>query len=340
MYIFMKRKYRAKSKKIDRSLYKELFKNIEEVKAYVGCSADLVVRHFFLGKNQSKYAAIIYMDGMVDLRAVEELMAHSDSVSIDRDVWAKAQTYFEQFGEITEIEHFQKMLNHLLQGHAICIVDGFPCCIGVDISQWAERQIEESNVEKVIRGPKEAFLENVRVNTSLIRRRLNDENLWFESRTLGKRTKTKVVLGYLNGVADEAVLAELRTRLDRINTDAINSGGELEELIQDQFYTPFPTVYSTERPDTVTSQILEGKIAIMVDGTPFVLVVPALMVQFFQSAEDYAQRADIGSAIRLLRYLSVLFALLTPSLYIAFTTYHQELIPFNLLVSLTAQSEV
>ncbi len=128
-------------------------------------------------------------------------------------------------------------------------------------------------------------MENSRVNTSLIRRRLADENLWIESKTIGLRTKTKISIAYLNDIVDKSLLDELYSRLDRINTDSILEDGDVEELIQDAFYTPFPTVYTTERPDTAVAHLLEGKIAIIVDGSPMVIVIPALFVQFFHNTE-------------------------------------------------------
>ncbi len=144
---------------------------------------------------------------------------------------------------------------------------------------------------------------------------------------------------YLKGIASDKVVEEVRARLDRIDIDGILESGYIEELIQDERYSPFPTMYSTERPDVVASEILEGRIAILIDGTPFVLTVPALMIQFFHAAEDYYQRADISTLIRIIRLISFVIALLGPSLYIAITTFHQEMLPTSLLIGLAAQRE-
>jgi spore germination protein KA len=144
---------------------------------------------------------------------------------------------------------------------------------------------------------------------------------------------------YLKGIANDKTVSEVQSRLNRISIDAILESGYIEELIQDETYSPFPTVYNTERPDAVAGAILEGRIAILVDGTPFVLVVPALFVHFLQASEDYYQRADIATLIRFLRYFSFFLALLTPSLFIAITTFHQEMLPTQLLISLASQRE-
>ena len=143
---------------------------------------------------------------------------------------------------------------------------------------------------------------------------------------------------FIKGIVNDKVVEEVRKRLDRIDIDGILESGYIEELIQDETYTPFPTVYNTERPDVIAAGLLEGRIAILVDGTPFVLLVPALFTQYFQSAEDYYQRSDFG-LLRMLRYLALFIALLGPSLYIAITTFHQEMLPTALLISLAAQRE-
>jgi spore germination protein KA len=135
------------------------------------------------------------------------------------------------------------------------------------------------------------------------------------------------------------VLKEVRQRLGRINIDAVLESGYIEELIQDKALTPFPTVNNTERPDALAAGILEGRVAIMVDGTPFALLVPALFLQFFQASEDYYQRADFATLLRVLRFLSFFISLLGPSLYIAITTFHQELLPPELLIRLVAARE-
>lgn len=131
---------------------------------------------------------------------------------------------------------------------------------------------------------------------------------------------------YLNEIAEKSLVDEVFRRLDKINIDGILESGYIEEFIQESSYSPFPTVYNTERPDTIAAGLLEGKVAILVDGTPFALLVPALFVQFFQSAEDYYQRADVSTLLRLLRYVSFLITMLAPSVYIAITTFHAGIV--------------
>lgn len=202
-----------------------------------------------------------------------------------------------------------------------------------------DRGVTETNVETVVRGPREAFSESIRTNTALIRRKIKDPNLWMETFQVGQVTQTDVVLMYVKGIALDSLILEARDRLTQIHIDGIFESSNIEELIQDEVITPFPTVFNSERPDVVALELIHGKIAILVDGTPFVLIAPALFETFLKSSEDYYHRVDISTLVRILRYAGFLIALLAPSFYVAITTFHQEMLPTQLLISLAAQRE-
>ena len=173
----------------------------------------------------------------------------------------------------------------------------------------------------------------------MVRRIINNPNLWVESMKIGTVTNTDVSIMYLNGIVDDKVVKEVRKRLKSIHIDSILESGYIEQLIEDQAMTPFPTINNTERPDMVAGNLLEGKVAIFINGTPFVLLVPALFIQFFQSVEDYYNRFDIASATRFLRIVVFMISLVGPALYIAATTFDQEMIPTQLLIAIAAQRE-
>jgi spore germination protein KA len=201
------------------------------------------------------------------------------------------------------------------------------------------RGIQESGTESVIRGPRESFTENLRTNTALIRRRIKDPNLRMKTSQVGRVSQTAVTLVYINGIVNEKVLSKIESQLKKIDIDAIKERGKIEELIQDHKLSLFPTVYTTERPDVTAAGILEGRVAIIVDGTPFVMLAPALFVQFFQAAEDYYLAPVYSVITRFLRYVSFLILLLATSTYIAAISFHQELIPTQLLISFATQRE-
>lgn len=332
------------------SLKKNLKENIKLVKEALGESSDIVIREFCAGQNGNMKIGVIYTDGLADKSLVQDFilkpltldirMTNLDStVFSNKNQFEILRDFVLPEGDMKEISDFENLFLHLLSGDTIILIDGYSECFVASSRGWEARNITEPNAQTLVRGPKDGFTESIRTNTSLIRRRIKDNNLWIETKQIGRRTKTDVSIVYVKGIANDKIVEEVRRRLNRIDIDGILESGYIEELIQDETYTPFPTVYNTERPDTVAAGLLEGRIAIIVDGTPFVLLVPALFVQFFQSAEDYYQRFDISTLIRILRVISFFIALLTPSLYIALTTFHQEMIPTPLLISIAAQRE-
>ncbi|WP_138417259.1 spore germination protein [Aquibacillus sediminis] len=346
------------------TLEKKLQDTVHSVRSSLGESSDFVVRNFKVGNNQTIKAALLYMDGLADKSFIQNFIMETLMVDTELEeisgkdisndsgqstsvsVSGKQGDFFKQFkdrivanSEVSEINSYESLFQYLLAGDSILLLDGYVKGFAIGSKGYESRGVQEPSSQTVVRGPKDGFSEVLRTNTSLIRRRIKDPNLWVENKVIGKKTNTDVAICYINGVVNEKVVQEVKQRLDKVDIDAILESGYIEETIQDETFTPFPTIYNTERPDTICAGLLEGRVAIMVDGTPFVLLVPALFVHFFQSSEDYYQRSDVGTLVRLLRYLCFFLALLTPASYIALTTFHQEMIPTQLLVSLAAQRE-
>lgn len=237
------------------------------------------------------------------------------------------------------VKDLTTLTQNVLSGHAAVLVEGRAEGLVVCLQGWKPRSIEDPQGESYIRGPREGFTEEIRTNAILIRRKLQTNRLKVESFTIGELSNTKVELLYIEGIASETILAEVRRRLSRIQIDGIFESGYIEELIEDSPYTPFPQIQNTERPDVTAANLLEGKVAILVDGTPFVLLLPYTFWSGLQSGEDYYERFMISTLIRWVRYLFLFIALLFPSLYVAVTTFHQEMIPTNLLLSISEARE-
>ncbi|WP_313894932.1 spore germination protein [Psychrobacillus sp.] len=332
------------------ALQTSLQQNIQTLKDTLGKSSDIIIREIRFGKEGNINAGIIYTDGLTDTHSLQNFILETlmldiveielqEKASPEQNLISVLKDVAMTVGEIKEIADFDVLITSLLSGDTIILVDGYARSLIISNKQWVERGVTEPTAQTLIRGPREGFTENLRVNTALVRRKLKDPNLWMESKIIGTRTKTNIEMMYINGIANDKVVEEVRLRLDGIDIDGILESGNIEELIQDAPYSPFPTIFNTERPDTVASALLEGRIAILIDGTPFALIVPALFIQFFQSPEDYYQRADIASFIRLLRFFSFGIALLAPALFVAITTFHQSMLPPALLISLAAQRE-
>jgi spore germination protein len=201
---------------------------------------------------------------------------------------------------------------------------------------FASRGVPTAETEIVVQGSKEAFSESLRTNTMLLRRRIRDTSMIVAQQQIGKRTKTDIALVYIKDLVRPTVLETVTNRLNRINTDTILDIGYLEQFIEDDYKSPFPQCQITERPDKVASAILEGRIAIIADNSPFVMIVPCLINCFFQSPEDYYGRFEIMSLSRILRYFAAIVAVVLPGLYLAIALYSPNMIPTELLYTMTA----
>lgn len=222
----------------------------------------------------------------------------------------------------------------------VLLIDQETVGIALSVSGGKTRSIEEPNTESVVRGPREGFTESLSTSLTLIRRRLRTADFKVEMFGVGTYTKTKVAICYLDGIINPGIVEEVRTRIGRIETDGIIDSGYIEEFIEDTPVSPFPQIQNTERPDVVAASLLEGKIAIIVDGSPFALIAPVSFWSMMQASEDYYSRYMIANAIRILRYGFLFVNLYLPSLYVAITTFHQEMLPTKALLSIAAAREV
>ncbi|MEK5163731.1 spore germination protein [Paenibacillus sp. FSL R5-0527] len=334
------------------SLKGQLLSSLQEneilLQQALGGSTDLVKKKLILGANTE--LALFYIDGLVDTGILHNSILYSltERGFSEHDDLKKRNAeqklgllkdYVLMAGDIKEIADYDKLLHDLLSGCIILLLEGANNALRIALPGWEDRNVGEPSSQAVIRGPMEGFTERLRTNTALIRRKIKDRHLWLETFQIGKVTQTDVAIMYLDNVVNAEIVNEVKRRLHKIDTDSILESGYIEEFIQDTAVTPFPTIYNSDRPDTIAAGILDGKVAILVDGTPFVLLVPAFFLNFFQSAEDYYQRADIATLLRFIRYLAFFVTMLAPALYVAITTYHQEMIPTTLVISLAAQRE-
>ncbi|NMB34844.1 MAG: spore germination protein [Firmicutes bacterium] len=292
--------------------------------------------------------AVIFIDGLVSDRTVAEniiapLLKPSEEIVSEK---VPPITFFEtaeksllQAGEVSVTSSLEEVFDELSSGKTVVLIGEENRALLAGTQGWKERGVEEPATEAVVRGPRDSFDENLRNNTALLRLRLKSPRLHIEGFQIGVLTKTKVALAYLQGVASDKLLAEVKQRLERIKVDGILESGYLEEFIEDEPLSPFPQLLRTERPDRVTACLLEGKVAIFTDGTPFVLLVPAFLPEFLTTPEDYYERFFIGSFVRFIRYAAFAISLVLPSLYVAIVTFHQEMLPTPLILSIASQRE-
>ncbi|MGN4126868.1 spore germination protein [Lysinibacillus sphaericus] len=323
-----------------------LSKNITTLKEAFGSSDDIIIRETLIGKLKKRSIAIIHTDGLADSTVISDFIVEpllSDLKGTPETTIIELNQYLKDYcltvGHVKDIVDFASLYSAVLNGDTILLLDGLAKGIATSTKSSKDRAITEPATESVIRGPRESFTETLRTNTALIRRKIKSPNLWVKSIIIGEVSQTDVTVMYIHGIANEKIVQEVFDRLNLIDIDGILESGYIEQMIQDTGFSLFPTVYNSERPDVIAGELLEGKIAILVDGTPFVLIVPALFTSFLQSAEDYYQNAIVSSFVRIIRFLGISLALVAPSLYISLTTFHQEMIPTPLLINIYSQRE-
>lgn len=327
----------------------DLETNLQQIKELTSSSPDFLIRRLSLGLKADVPAAIVFLESMVKTDAVNELVMKSLLSNPSAEVAAEAesaeglysriQTHAIELGEVKECDDWNSMMGQLLMGDTIVLLEGCEKALACGTHGGEARAVSEPTTQTVVRGPKEGFVESMSTNISLVRRRIKSADLTLEMFKVGSTSLTNVAMLYMKNIADPSVVDEVRQRIQNINIDAVFESGTVEEMIQENPFTPFPTIFNSERPDTISSNIMEGRVALIIDGTPFVLVMPTVFAQFFQSSSDYSERYDMGTVIRLIRYISFIILILGPSLYIALTTYHYEMIPTPLLISILAQRE-
>ena len=226
-----------------------------------------------------------------------------------------------------------------MHGNCILFVDTLNLAFDIEVKGFKQRSIDTPNNEIVIKGPHEAFVENIRTNTALIRKIVNNEDLIIENLEVGKITKTKCAVCYMQNITNYDLVNEVKYRLNNLEIDSLLSSGELEQLIADSNILGIPEMLSTERPDKVTKYLLKGRVVVLVNGSPYGIIVPGILVDFLTSPEDTNLKVSFANFLRGLRFLAAFITLLLPGLYVAITSFHQEILPTGLLYSILASRE-
>lgn len=325
-----------------------LEKNVKYIKTVFERCSDVVVREFEIPAKESINAILIYIDGMVDkeLTAANILRSLQFNSSLIQDKKINKTNAFNivkdqllSIGEVTTVSDMDTLVENVLSGQAALLIDGTPKAIISSVRQMESRSVDEPQTEPLVRGPRDGFIESLRTNVALVRRRIKTSRLKTEVLKIGTLTQTDVAIFYIDGIVNDKLVREVKKRLERIEIDGVLESGYLEEFIEDDPNSIFPQVNTTERPDRLCACLMEGRVGILVDNTPMCLIVPATFPQLLQSPEDYYNRFPYATFTRVLRVITMNIALLLPSLYIAVLTFHQEMLPTPLLISIAGQRE-
>ncbi len=319
----------------------DLEKNKKKLQEFFEYCDDLVIRHLSLGGGTGADAMAVFLEPLVDPQLLHHCVIQP-LISAKKPVrWSIEQLKDAVIssGGVAEKRSWREVTQGIASGLVGLFVDGERRALLVSVPAENSRSIEKPTAETVIRGPSDAFNDDIRKSIALLRKRLRTPRLAVENLQLGEISKTPVKLVYLKGYVMEGLPEEIKRRLQRIRVDGILGSGQVEEYIQDNPYSPFNHLEITERPDKLAAALLEGRAALFFDGTPFPLIIPTTLNAQLQSPEDYFNRYWFASFIRVLRWLAALGSLLLPSLYVAIITFHQELLPTPLLMTILASRE-
>jgi spore germination protein len=322
--------------KISQSL-EETVKELEKV--FQDCD-DIVKRRFFVGEEKRQEIFMIYTDNIVDGGAIEDsimtnLMNRSRFyLGEGAGSLRKLQEEIISIGELEEITTMQEIYDAVLLGDTVLLMDGNDFGLQASTKGFPSRGVGEANTEVVVQGPKDSFTELGSTNIVLIRRRIRDTNLKVKRTKVGKRSKTDVAVMYMEDIVRKEVLQQVLDALENVDMDGLLDSGYLQQMLERKWLSPFPQLQMTERPDKAASAILEGRIVLVSDNTPFVVMVPATLNVFFQAAEDYYERWQIMSFVRMIRYVAAFLAVALPGLYIALTVFHPSMLPTALALKI------
>lgn len=322
-------------------LEKSLEDNIQTIKKILGSPADLIIRKSSIGIIEHKFA-MIYMKGLVNEEQVNNSILRILELN-KKDIQGNLfDTVYEEMIALTEIKKSQKLdqvIKTLLSGDTVVLLDNCDLAIQLGTSGGEFRAIEEPQSEAVIRGSRSGFVENLKFNLALLRREIKDPNLRINMMEVGKHSNQKVAICHIEGQVKQEIVDEVVQRLKTINVDFAPDSGFIEQWIEDSNLSPFPQILDTERPDRVAYNLLKGKVSIIVEGSPFALLMPITIGDSLKTIEDYNQRWLISTLLRFLRFVSFYMTLFLPALYVALVSYHPELIPTQLLFTIAASRE-
>lgn len=322
------------------NITKSLEENLKKVKEILSNSDDMIYREFNVGEKQQLKFATVYAEGLADKIIINEYvlknlmmlarMTEPEVKNVKEKVYELIKDGVLSVTDLKEIDDLNKAIDNILSGETILFIEKWDKAIVIASKGWPMRGISEPESDAVIRGSREGFTETMRVNTTLVRRRIRDPKFKIKQMQIGKRSKTDIAVLFIDELVNQDILKTLVYRLKEIEIDGILESGYIEQLIEDNWRSPFPQIQHTERPEKVAGALYEGKISIIVDNTPFALIVPTTFNSLMQAAEDYNERFMIASAIRILRYLAMFISILLPAIYIALLSYHPGMIPTEL----------
>lgn len=329
-------------------------------------NSDILIREFnLIAQNKTYKAFLVYIDGMVDSKIIndfvlEPLMLRSESNTYQSNIMHKLEDNNKQISvakkknfkledyiydslvpqnNLKKQTELNKIVESVNSGNCVLFIDTLEMAFAIDVKGFKQRSVDTPQNENIINGPQEAFVENIRVNTSLLRRILNNENLIIESMQVGEISKTQIAICYMQNIVNSELVKEIKYRINNLKLDSLNSSGQLAQLIEENEKIDIPTLLETERPDKCSKFLMQGRVVILVNGNPYAIIAPAVLIDFLASPEDTNLKTIFANFLKVLRILAYFITLLAPGMFIAITGFHHEILPTELLFSILASRE-
>lgn len=340
------------------NIYSQIDANLKYIKTKYNTliNSDIITREFTLNTGSKQYKAfILYIDGMVDSQILNDFVLkplmlknkfcnnETSKIIVQKGKKSNIANFIQDClipqNNIKQQSSFKDIFSGVNSGNCALFVDTLSVGFDIDVKGFKQRSISKPENEIVIKGPHEAFVENIRTNTTLLRRFTNNENLIIENTKVGKITQTNCAICYIKDIANDALVSEAKYRLNNLEIDSLLSAGELEQLLTDTNSLGVPKILVSERPDYAVKSLLQGRVIILINGSPYALILPAILIDFLTSPEDTNLKPQFANFLKVVRIISSFFALLLPGLYIAITNFHREIIPTELLFSILSSRQ-
>ena len=351
-----------KVKKIDdnkKIIYEALSVNLDYIKMKYNTliNSDIKIREFKLSiKGKNYNAFLLFIDGMINSESINNFILKpimeknndykkdcptviTNNISVRKIKKFNLEDYITSTlvpqNTMTKVNTFEKVFDSVNTGNCALFIDTLPISFVIDVKGFETRSISEPKNEIVVRGSQESFVEKLRTNTSIMRRLVNNENLIIENVVAGKVSKTNIAICYMENISNENLVNEVKYRITNLAVDSILSSGQLEQLIEDN-NSLFPEIIATQRPDKAVNHLLEGRVIIIVNGSPYVLIVPGVFIDFLSSPEDINLKHHYSNLLKIVRIIAFVITLFLPGFYVAISNYHTELLPTELLFTIAA----
>lgn len=317
--------------------------NLVTIRSMCENSSDILIRQIHI---QDQTVALISCAAMInDLNAYQLVVGPltrltKQEAATPEDIFRFLHEKSMLAMDLNDVLELDMIFTFIMSGFLVILVDGIAEGVALGLQGYKYRGVSEPSSEVNQSGSQEAFTEVAAVNLTMVRRRLKTPALKFEQMRIGKKSNTNIFITYLIDVADSRLVGDIKKRLAKINLDVVLEASYLRPFLETRQKSIFTTVRTTERPDTLCSKIAEGRVAIIIDGTPFALIVPSLFIENFHSVDDYCNKPYFATFIRIVKFLAFFITVFLPGLYISFVNFSPEIIPRSLLYNIAANQSI